>query len=324
MMAEFRFDFAVKDKNLEPENTSENANDKLEHIFGTNLVVEKVASSQKEDSVVKAQELIVDLPAVEDKINPDDIDVISVGNVKINYINSTGIEAEVKIEHLEHHDEDNKTDHFVTAVSNHYDLISGVYEGGLKVWECCLDLANYLAHESTLWSKLDVLELGCGAGIPGVYLMVKGAVVHFQDYNTEVLERLTVPNVIMNQQVKKKDDEKKLGHTCRYFAGDWSDMTSVLMTNGIQNKYDVILTSETIYNVNYYDRLHTLLQASLKPSGCVYVAAKTHYFGVGGGTRIFEDFVNKNGIFNIKSCWQNKDGLQREILKLEFNRSIES
>lgn len=50
------------------------------------------------------------------------------------------------------------------------DLISGVYEGGLKVWECSIDLCNYLSQDLS-HGLLDqvcstdggsVLELGCG------------------------------------------------------------------------------------------------------------------------------------------------------------------
>ena len=31
-----------------------------------------------------------------------------------------------------------------------------------------------------------------------------------------------------------------------------------------------------------------------------YLAAKTHYFGVGGGTRQFEELVNRDGRFIFK------------------------
>lgn len=69
------------------------------------------------------------------------------------------------------------------------DVRSGVYEGGFKVWECTFDLINYLeqflgkegsfrlhdgqgndifshAHK-LLQEQPHVLELGCGAGLPG-------------------------------------------------------------------------------------------------------------------------------------------------------------
>jgi protein-histidine N-methyltransferase len=41
----------------------------------------------------------------------------------------------------DHHEETSESQEFVDAPS---DLISGVYEGGLKTWECSFDLVSYL------------------------------------------------------------------------------------------------------------------------------------------------------------------------------------
>ncbi len=48
------------------------------------------------------------------------------------------------------------------------DLISGVYEGGLKVWDCSLDLVQMVADEPQGIKGKKVLELGCGQGLPGI------------------------------------------------------------------------------------------------------------------------------------------------------------
>ncbi|KAJ3978593.1 hypothetical protein F5890DRAFT_1569609 [Lentinula detonsa] len=53
------------------------------------------------------------------------------------------------------------------------DLVPGVYEGGLKTWECSLDLVDYLhasLDDENLIGKR-VLELGCGTGVPSLYLL---------------------------------------------------------------------------------------------------------------------------------------------------------
>lgn len=42
------------------------------------------------------------------------------------------------------------------------DLVSGVYEGGLKVWECSLDLVDYIYANASLFENKTILELGCG------------------------------------------------------------------------------------------------------------------------------------------------------------------
>ena len=67
--------------------------------------------------------------------------------------------------------------------------------GGFKLWECAVDLANYLCQQYQINSSpvgasfcsscpplsgSSVLELGCGHGLPGILLMLCGASVHFQ------------------------------------------------------------------------------------------------------------------------------------------------
>ena len=80
--------------------------------------------------------------------------------------------------------------------------------------------------------------------------------------------------------------------------------------------YDVILTSETIYNEDNYDKLISLFVDRLSKNGAAYVAAKTYYFGVGGGIRQFEQNVQKHGKLTSKVCWKSTGGIQREILKI--------
>jgi len=70
------------------------------------------------------------------------------------------------------------------------DLISGVYEGGLKVWECSIDLCHFLTQiiDGNLVGEPDLdavhkavnrslmfggstMELGCGHGLPGCLIL---------------------------------------------------------------------------------------------------------------------------------------------------------
>ena len=80
-------------------------------------------------------------------------------------------------------------------VSN-YDLIPGEYEGGSKLWECSIDLAQYIVSVSVRGS---VLELGCGHGVPGMCALLQGChPVVFSDYNDYVCTfiYITYPNDI--------------------------------------------------------------------------------------------------------------------------------
>ncbi|XP_046350025.1 histidine protein methyltransferase 1 homolog [Haliotis rufescens] len=193
----------------------------------------------------------------------------------------------------------------VTADS---DLVPGVYEGGLKIWECGVDLAEFLINHNIDCKGLRVLELGCGAGLPGLTAMHKEAAeVHFQDYNPEVVENITIPNVALNQCSHCK---------CRFFSGDWSSLPSTICTEDEAKRYDMILTAETIYNTRNYSKLHQAFQHLLKQSGTIYLAAKSTYFGVGGGTRLFETFLKRGNVFTSQVCLEIQAGVPREILKV--------
>lgn len=243
------------------------------------------------------------------------------------------------------------------------DLISGVYEGGLKVWECTYDLLELIEKDGETFRGKAVLDLGCGAGLLGVLALKRGArLVHFQDYNTTVIEQLTVPNVILNCQEDDEvdsDDEKKgrgkgkiqledscedkeevkhgspppkkravqpsqhpLLRSCRFFSGDWSKFLPLVLKTEPQLKFDIIFTSETIYNTTYYPVLHETLHKLLAPDGLVYLATKSHYFGVGGGLHLFETFVQQKDVFCLDHLWDGKEGLQRHVVVLRFKKDL--
>ncbi|KAF7385396.1 hypothetical protein HZH68_013826 [Vespula germanica] len=210
----------------------------------------------------------------------------------------------------------NNSVNIIEAESQHSDLIPAKYEGGLKIWECTYDLLEYIIQENIkLESKL-VLDLGCGVGIIGLIALLKGSFVHFQDYNAEVISSVTIPNVFLNFKDKQKTLEK-----CEFYCGDWASFTLLFekdIKNGDYKKYDFIFTSETIYNTENHKKLYEVFKKKLKPNGIGLIAAKTYYFGVGGGMRQFEAIVKEDKMFDTEVVWRNSKGLQREILKLSW------
>ncbi|XP_072198970.1 histidine protein methyltransferase 1 homolog [Excalfactoria chinensis] len=229
------------------------------------------------------------------------------------------------------------------SVSSHSDLIPGVYEGGLKIWECTYDLMEFLAEAEIQFANKRVLDLGCGAGLLGI-VALKGnaAEVHFQDYNSTVIEEITMPNVVANcisggNEADSKEDRKNVkppskrrkeleplpdGLTrCRFFSGGWSEVSQLLLDSKPCSKYDLILTSETIYNPDYYGALHDTLAQLLAKDGRVYLASKVHYFGVGGGIYLFEKYLEERKVFRSSTVKEVEDGLKRYILEIAFQDS---
>jgi hypothetical protein len=120
------------------------------------------------------------------------------------------------------------------------DIIPGKYEGGFKIWECSKDLAKIISEKACVLpdNPKTVLELGCGHGIPGIISMVTFedlTDVIFSDFNSEVLESTTWPNLVLNCPQKLE--------IVRCLAGDWTSLSLQI------EKFDLILSAETLYTV---------------------------------------------------------------------------
>ena len=63
----------------------------------------------------------------------------------------------------------------------------------------------------------------------------------------------------------------------------------------LKGKFDVILMSETLYNVDYYTSLFDFIEHCLvdDENSEVIVGTKTYYFGLGGGYYELEQFLKK-------------------------------
>ncbi|KAJ2682538.1 hypothetical protein IWW39_005957 [Coemansia spiralis] len=274
------------------------------------------------------------------------------------------------------------------------DVIKGVYEGGLKTWECSMDLLTYLVeHGDELHMSLSgarVLEIGCGTGLPSLHILksIASASVCMQDYNRDVLELVTIPNVLANTAFSPEDgvmgdsvhtegdtesceidfdfrrtqvlfgadtdriigeretpeltseeaceadsrllERLEIKDRCEFVAGDWARIEQEMRAQGRDHSFSLILSSETIYDVDSYAKLHDLLSCALaKPdsqpgSGYVpmaLVAAKSIYFGLSGSVLSFQQYVERRGVFDISSIWQSGGSMSREILRLTWSGS---
>jgi predicted nicotinamide N-methyase len=79
---------------------------------------------------------------------------------------------------------------------------------------------------------------------------------------------LTIPNVILNA------DKKNIN----FYSGDWNALKGF-----INDKYNVILCSEVLYNQKSHSKLYNLIKNLLENDGVAFISTKSYYFGVGGG-----------------------------------------
>lgn len=122
----------------------------------------------------------------------------------------------------------------------------------------------------------------------------------------------------------------------KFFAGDWSGM-NVDVTLQVGMKYDVVLTSETIYSLPSLPSLLQLLQsastirtpsheeAKIQKSLCL-VACKRIYFGVGGGELEFKRRVTEIGA-TVETIWGHgvgegrSQGVGRVVMDVDWSNS---
>jgi hypothetical protein len=144
------------------------------------------------------------------------------------------------------------------------DIDPGKYEGGMKIWECSLDLVRFLAQQQHEQQQQQddnadcrfaftggyVLELGCGHGLPACYLLrqalhqekrqreqesdstvttttTKPWTIVFTDYNDFVVQDVTVSNIMINAAAVDVPITHVLPHVVMG-AGDWLDLSRQL------------------------------------------------------------------------------------------------
>ena len=228
------------------------------------------------------------------------------------------------------------------------DLVSGVYEGGLKVWECSIDLCRYL-QENGISIHGHVLELGCGHGLPGCWILKQACQenstglsgVVFSDFNEFVLRDVTIRNILLNTSKKAKileDQAKYASWLSRHVAlafGDWNVMSEQISYKSNScpecvpkdGKFDLILAAETTYSSSAASDTANLIARHLKAdTGVALIATKRYYFGVGGGSDSLKEALSSASSaglsFEIDTLNVYDDGSSniRELLQVKIKR----
>ena len=218
--------------------------------------------------------------------------------------------SEIQLKYVDSAKSLNQMKNLPEYLNENSDLVKNVYEGGLKIWECSQDLVSYLNSSNINLKNQRILELGCGAALPSLYcLKQRPEILDLQDFNPEVIEYITKPNCILNQV---PENQCEIG----LYSGDWADFLDKkkMKNNDVDSKYDLILTSETIYDESNYGKLISVFKNLLKKDGTILLAAKIHYFGVGGGLRSFEKCLQSKWTF--RTVFENNDTVKREIIEI--------
>lgn len=197
-----------------------------------------------------------------------------------------------------------------------------------------------------------VLELGCGSALPSLVAAKaagkrrvegkgrRGGPVSIMlcDFNAEVLKTCAAANVAANYGSTSggEDSEAQKGESpfFRYFAGDWSNLSAALeragaLSSGTSSSpsspsssssgFDLILAAEVTYSSESYlplaDAIADLLAAPPAKSAAL-VAAKRHFFGVGGNVEGFIKTATARGRLRVERVAVVEGPLPRDVLLL--------
>ncbi|KAL6948709.1 hypothetical protein ACO0QE_001182 [Hanseniaspora vineae] len=155
------------------------------------------------------------------------------------------------------------------------DLKQFIYEGGLKSWECSIDLVDYLTSQNVQAAiPQTVVEIGCGTTLPTEHVFIEylkkfcsaesgascasGLKLVLTDYNKSVLRLVTVPNLI-------------IAWAKTVYGSQWSDETiwGTELQKGLPTQEDELtLTQELITNFNEFCSKHKIEILLVSGSWC--------------------------------------------------------
>lgn len=207
------------------------------------------------------------------------------------------------------------------------DLANGVYEGGLKSWECSYDCIEYLSRLSRFDALLQsrgrfsYLEIGCGTALPSMYVLqriieqgAQNVSLVLTDYNYHVLRLVTIPNLFITWYVAagqgghdSRDDRSAneilmtgelIDEFLQYLAanaielsfvsGGWCAEWLALVEPRVAQMPDrLYVTSETIYSIPNQPVLAQVVRKLAQADCTGIIAGKEIYFGVGGTMQDF-------------------------------------
>ena len=121
-----------------------------------------------------------------------------------------------------------------------------------KIWEASILLAAYLMAQPVVPGR-QILEIGTGLGVSGLFAAVCGHEVTLSDHTKEIIKFIRA-NILLNE----------LDHV-PVINLDWTKPSS-------NQLFDWIVGSEVVYHRPTYDSLVQFFQQTLKPHGTIFLA----------------------------------------------------
>jgi predicted nicotinamide N-methyase len=145
-------------------------------------------------------------------------------------------------------DLDQLFDELLAKGKDHEDYIDQRIPYWADLWHAALGLSQYLIRTDLITPELDVLEIGCGLGVPGLVATKLGARVCFSDYVPEPLDFL-----LHNWQQNSEG-------TLQTLQMDWRKPN-------LERRPALLLASDVAYEARSFDALLEAFDQLIPPGG---------------------------------------------------------
>lgn len=161
--------------------------------------------------------------------------------------------------------------------------------------------------------NIQILELGCGQAIPTRSFVGELRRIDYsgnisatlQDLDTRTIENVTKP------AMRDSSYRNERVH-CEYVVRSWDKLI-------FSSSFQVILSSECVYREDLFESHANVIEQSLSKDGVCIVAGKRYYFGCGGGTMAFADYIGNHFPqfkVSLEETFENGMSNTREIISI--------
>lgn len=127
------------------------------------------------------------------------------------------------------------------------------------LWPSAIALSEYITEHSALVKNQDVIELGCGLGLPGMVASNLGGKVLMTDYLEEALS------------FARLNWEQNLSSEFNSELVDWRNIDD-------KKKYDIVLASDVAYENRSFQPLLIALKSLVKKNGRILLSEPNRKF----------------------------------------------
>ena len=127
------------------------------------------------------------------------------------------------------------------------------------LWPSAIALSEYITEHSALVKNQDVIELGCGLGLPGMVASNLGGKVLMTDY---LEEALSFARLNWEQNLSSEFNSKLV---------DWRNIDD-------KKKYDIVLASDVAYENRSFQPLLIALKSLVKKNGRILLSEPNRKF----------------------------------------------